>query len=122
MREGIHAGAAASPVPVMVTSTLPELLDDTAAGRFADAGIAAIAGLRAGLACAAALRQPAGDPTRVRAIAAAAALRANGQTPWGEHKAKALLRRAGVPVVEGRSPPARTRPPARWRTSDRHWC
>ncbi len=69
VREGIHEGAAASPVPVMVSSTLPELLDDAAAGRFAEAGIAAIAGLRSGLACAAALRQPAGDPERLREIA-----------------------------------------------------
>ena len=102
VREGIHAGAAASPVPVMVSSTLPELLDDEAAARFADAGIPAVAGLRTGLVCAAALRLPAADPARLRAIAAAAAGGANGRVPLAEHEAKALLRSAGVPVVEGR--------------------
>jgi acetyl-CoA synthetase len=102
VREGIHAGAAVSPVPVMVASTLPELLDDDAAARFGDAGIPAIAGLRTGLVCAAALRLPAADPARLRAIAAAAAGTANGRAPLAEHEAKALLRSAGVPVVEGR--------------------
>ncbi len=102
VREGIHAGAAASPVPVMVSSTLPELLDDEAAARFADAGIPAVAGLRTGLVCAAALRLPAADPARLRAIAAAAATGANGRLPLAEHEAKALLRSAGVPVVDGR--------------------
>ena len=45
-----------------VASTLPELLDDDAAARFAAAGVAPIAGLRTGLACVAALRRPPGDP------------------------------------------------------------
>ena len=103
VREGIHAGAAACPVPVMVASTLPELLDDTAAARFADAGIPAIAGLRTGLVCAAALRTGPGDPARLRAIGAAAAARgSNGTVPLAEHEAKELLRSSGVPVVEGR--------------------
>ncbi len=102
VREGIHAGAAASPVPVMVSSTLPELLDDEAAARFADAGIPAIAGLRTGLVCATALRTPPADPARLRGIAAAAATGANGRSPLAEHEAKELLRSAGVPVVEGR--------------------
>ena len=38
VEEGILAGAAVSPVPVMVAATLPELLDDDAAWRFAEAG------------------------------------------------------------------------------------
>ena len=41
-----------SPVPTIVSSTLPELLDDAAAWRFAQAGVAAAAGLRTGLRCA----------------------------------------------------------------------
>ena len=45
VREGIHAGAQISPVPTMVASTLPELLDDSAAARFIDAGIPAILSL-----------------------------------------------------------------------------
>ena len=51
------AGAAASRVPMMVASTLPELLDDAAAWRFAGDGVPAAAGLRTGLRCAAALRR-----------------------------------------------------------------
>ncbi|MEA2377164.1 MAG: hypothetical protein QOD13_1071, partial [Thermoleophilaceae bacterium] len=50
VRAGIRAGSAASPVPVALASTLPELLDDDAAARFAAAGIAPVAGLRTGLA------------------------------------------------------------------------
>jgi acetyl-CoA synthetase len=106
VREGIHAGGAASPVPVMVASTLPELLDDAAAARFAGAGIPAVAGLRTGLACVAALRQAPGDPRRLREVGAAARRRdgaANGDGGWlAEHEAKQLLREARLPVVEGR--------------------
>ena len=60
--EGILAGAAASEVGVLVAATLPELLDEDAAWRFAEAGVPAVAGLRAGLACAAALATPSADP------------------------------------------------------------
>ena len=38
VEEGILAGAAVSPVPVMVAATLPELLDDEAAWRFCERG------------------------------------------------------------------------------------
>ena len=62
VEDGIVDGAHASPVPVMVAATLPELLDDTAAARFADAGVPAVAGLRTGLACAAALQAPPPTP------------------------------------------------------------
>jgi acetate---CoA ligase (ADP-forming) len=100
VEEGILAGAAVSPVPVMVAATLPELLDDAAAWRFAQAGVPAIAGLRTGVAVAAALAAPAGDPARLRAIAAVAGRRRGGR--WlAEHEAKALLRARGVPVVRG---------------------
>ena len=53
VREGIIAGAARSPVPTIVSSTLPELLDDESAWEFARAGVAAAAGLRTGIRCAA---------------------------------------------------------------------
>ena len=104
VREGILAGAAGSPVPVALASTLPELLDDEAAARFADAGIPPVAGLRTGLACVAALRQPPGDPARLREIGAAAGLpRPAPADGWlAEHEAKQLLRAAELPVVEGR--------------------
>jgi len=104
VREGILAGAQASPAPVMMAATLPELLDDAAAARFAGAGVPAIAGLRTGLACAAALRRPPADPARLREIAGAAGPSPafNGSRGLAEHAAKQLLREAGVAVVDGR--------------------
>ena len=107
VREGIRLGAEASAVPVMVASTLPELLDENAALGFMEAGIPALAGLRTGLACAAALSHPDADPARLREIAHATRASAtrtagNGRRWLPEHEAKALLRSAGIPVVDGR--------------------
>jgi acetate---CoA ligase (ADP-forming) len=104
VREGILAGAAATRVPVAVSSTLPELLDDAAASRFAAAGVPAIAGLRTGLACAAALRRAPGDARHLLQVGAAVRPAAGGATDgWlAEHEAKRLLRAARLPVVEGR--------------------
>ena len=103
VREGIHAGAAASPVPVMVTSTLPELLDDAAAARFAAAGMPAIAGcapawLRGGAATAG--RRP-GAPARDRRRGGAAR-GSNGAARWPSTRPRSCCVRPGVPVVEGR--------------------
>src|SRR6185312_14160753 len=72
VEEGILVGAEVSPVPVMVAATLPELLDDASAWRFCEAGVPAIAGLRTGVAVAAALAAPPPDAERLRAIAASA--------------------------------------------------
>ncbi len=108
VREGITAGAGLSEAATIVSSTLPELLDDDAAWRFIQAGIPAVAGLRTGLRCAAALERPAGDPDRLREIARVArGVRASPaaaiEGEWlSEHDAKELLRGAGVSVVEGR--------------------
>jgi acyl-CoA synthetase (NDP forming) len=111
VREGMRAGAAASPVPVMVSSTLPDLLDEDAALGFIAAGVPAVAGLRTGLACAAALLAPAGDPARLHEIAAATraatppgapGAAANGRRWLPEHEAKALLRSAALAVADGR--------------------
>jgi acetate---CoA ligase (ADP-forming) len=105
VREGIRAGAMRGSAPTMVASTLPELLDDAAAARFALAGVPAISGLRTGLVCQAALRRKRGDPTRLRQIAGVAArsrTEDNSRPRLSEHEAKELLRGAGVPVVEGR--------------------
>ena len=118
VREGIHAGAAASPAPVIVASTLPELLDDAAAGRFAAAGVPAVAGLRTGLAlrgrrCGARRRPgaPARDRRRRPRVGSQRAL------ALAEHEAKELLRgrrRAGGGRACGRR---RGRGGgARWRT------
>jgi acyl-CoA synthetase (NDP forming) len=99
-REGIRAGADASPVPTLVGSTLPELLDDGAACELAQSGVAAVAGLRTALKCAAALRRPRGDAARLRAIAAAA--RASSPGTWlDEAGAKTLLAGAGIRVPPG---------------------
>jgi acyl-CoA synthetase (NDP forming) len=130
VREGIRQGAAATNVPVMVSSTLPDLLDESAALSFMDAGLPATAGLRTGLACAAALNAPPADPARLREIATAtrawrnaiasgraapagapesggqprpgSAVSPNGRGWLAEHEAKELLRDAGVAVVDGR--------------------
>jgi acetate---CoA ligase (ADP-forming) len=103
VQEGILAGAGVSPAGVIVASTVPELLDDAAAWRSCEAGVPAVAGLRTGIACAAALATPAADPARLREIAAAAAPRDRSAGAWlAEHEAKARLRAAGVPVVPGR--------------------
>jgi acyl-CoA synthetase (NDP forming) len=108
VREGILAGARASASPVIVASTLPELLDDAAAERFIEAGLPAVAGLRTGVGCTLALERAGGDPVRLRAIGAAAARRAPRAQADGwlaEHEAKQLLRAGGVAVVEGRLAP-----------------
>ena len=109
VREGVMRGARLSPVPVMVSSTLPELLDDAAAAQFAAAGVPAAAGLRTGLRCAAAALRTvaAAEPARLREIASAArgaATTADADTAaWlPEHEAKELLRAAGVAVPDGR--------------------
>ena len=106
VREGIRLGAQESRVPVMVSSTLPELLNEDAALTFLDAGVPAVAGLRTGLRCAAALGAAPADPARLREVAAAARITPldsmNGRRWLSEHEAKELVRSAGVPVVEGR--------------------
>jgi acetyl-CoA synthetase len=104
VREGIALGAAAAAAPVMVSSTLPELLDEHAALGFMSSGVPAVAGLRTGLACAAALGQPPANPARLREIAAATrpGPRSNGRRWLAEHEAKELLRAAGLATVEGR--------------------
>jgi acetate---CoA ligase (ADP-forming) len=120
VREGILDGAADSPVPVVVSSTLPELLQDDSATRMVDAGVPAVAGLRTGVACAVALMRAPGESERLLEVAElvrSARERAGpahrrpqdvraDSAPDGawlaEHEAKALLRDAGAAVVEGR--------------------
>jgi acetate---CoA ligase (ADP-forming) len=113
VREGVMRGARLSPVPTIVSSTLPELLDDAAAAEFHRAGVRTAAGLRTGLRCAAALHageRPGDVPVRLREIAVAARAPtrehgAGGEDGGGwlaEHEAKALLRSSGVPVPAGR--------------------
>ncbi|HXD65177.1 MAG TPA: acetate--CoA ligase family protein [Solirubrobacteraceae bacterium] len=103
VREGVMLGASMSPVPVMVSSTLPELLDDAAAAEFAAAGVPAAAGLRTGLRCAAAaLQMREGDAPRLRVMATAARSAAGEPGDWlPEHEAKDLLRATGIAVPDG---------------------
>ncbi len=103
VREAVIVGAAASPVATMVSSTLPELLDDGAAWEFAEAGVPAAAGLRTGLRCAAARWTGGGDPARLLEIAATARAVDGSEGDWlAEHEAKALLAAHGVAVPRGR--------------------
>jgi acetyl-CoA synthetase len=121
VREGVMLGASLSPVPVMVSSTLPELLDDAAAAEFAAAGVPAAAGLRTGLRCAAAAlgAEAAADPARLREIAAAAWAVTGTDGGWlPEHEAKDLLRAAGVAVPYGLAVQDEDDAVAAWRELD----
>ena len=104
VREGIIAGAARSPVPTLISSTLPELLDDTSAWDFARAGVAAAAGLRTGLRCAVEGSPAIADPARMKEIGALArTVSRGGAGRWlAEHEAKAMLSANGIPVPAGR--------------------
>jgi acetyl-CoA synthetase len=98
--DGILLGAKQSPAPVLVASTLPDLLPEETVQRCLDAGVPAVWGLTTGLKVANALRTPGGDPKRLRAIAALATDSVPGE--WlSEHQAKELLRSAGVSVPLG---------------------
>jgi acetyl-CoA synthetase len=103
VREGLGDGATSSGVPALVASTLPELLQSDSATSFIARGVPAVAGLRTALACVAALRRPAADPERLRAIAAAASTPRAAAGRWlSEAEAKALLRAHGIAVPAGR--------------------
>ena len=119
VREGVALGAGLSPVPTLVSSTLPELLDDASAAELARAGVPAAAGLRTGLRCASALMRTGtapGTSQRLREIArlahamdvgsagsAGSAGDAGDAGGWlAEHAAKDLLREAGIAVPAGR--------------------
>jgi acetyl-CoA synthetase len=104
VRAGIIAGAEATEASVLVSSTLPDLIDDDACEQFAARGVAPLSGIHTALSVAAALRRPDGDPARMREIAAAtsagAAPHAAGE--WlDEAEAKELLAEAGIDVPRG---------------------
>jgi acetyl-CoA synthetase len=98
---GIRAGVEGLDKPVLLASTLPELMPEATAEELVDAGIVPVAGLTEGVLCAGAVLRPATGADRLRAVAGAAAgLPAPGA--WlAEHEAKALLRSAGIPVPPG---------------------
>src|SRR5262245_21771638 len=109
--DGVMAGAAEVSVPILVASTLPELLDEASALRLLKAGIAPVAGLSTALVCARALGAKRRSAQRLTEIAAAArrasSPREQASTPprvrqpgrWlAEHEAKSLLQAGGVPI------------------------
>jgi acetate---CoA ligase (ADP-forming) len=106
VRAGIVAGAEATDASVLVSSTLPDLIDDAACREFAARGVAPLSGVHTALSVAAALRRPPGDPARLRQTAAAAAenseLHGSAEDGWlDEAEAKVLLAETGIEVPRG---------------------
>ncbi len=106
VRDALVDGAEPTKSGAILAATMPDLIDAETALRLAERGIPFVAGLRTALACCLALRAAPGDPDRLREIATAT-VQARGRplsgNGWmGEAEAKALLRRAGVPVPAGR--------------------
>jgi acyl-CoA synthetase (NDP forming) len=97
--DAVREAGTISPTPVAVASTLPELLDDGAAARLLEGGMAAAAGLRSGLRAVKALLQAPADAARIAAMGGQR--RATGSRWLEEHEAKAVLRAAGIPVPDG---------------------
>ena len=105
VREAVIDGAEASPVPTLVSSTLPELLDDGAAWEFAQAGVAAAAGLRTGLRCAGARwTQPrrSGAAARDRRHGAGRATPGPRAIGWPSTRRRRCSPAHGVAVPRGR--------------------
>ena len=89
-------------MPTLVSSTLPELLDDGGRVGVRRGRDRAAAGLRTGVRCAGARWTGAGDPARLLEIAATARAVDGSEGDWlAEHEAKALLAAHGVAVPAG---------------------
>jgi acetyl-CoA synthetase len=102
VRTGIIEGTERTDAAVLVSATLPDLIDETAMAELAARGVPVVAGLREALSAARSVRNPPGEASRIREVAAAAARAARGTEHWlAEAEAKALLRDAGVPVPDG---------------------
>jgi acetyl-CoA synthetase len=98
---GLVAGAAGLDKPVLLASTLPELMPERTAEDLVDAGIVPVAGLSEGVLCVGALLRAPADAGRLRAVADLAALRPAPGAWLAEHDAKALLRAAGIATPPG---------------------
>jgi acyl-CoA synthetase (NDP forming) len=97
--EGIVMGADAQ-TPVVVASSLPDLLPEEIIDRCLDAGVPAVWGLTTGIKVADAMRRPVGDAGRLRDIAAVSGVPDAGN--WlAEHEAKELLHAYGIAVPRG---------------------
>ena len=98
--DGIVLGGQDSAAPVIVASTLPDLLPENLVDKCLQRGVPAVWGLTTGIKVADAMRRPFGDPSRLRAIGAVAGAREDGE--WlAEHEAKQLLAKVGVAVPSG---------------------
>ena len=98
--DGILKGGVGSDAPVIVASTLSDLLPEETVQKCLDAGVPAVWGLTTGLKVANAMRTPVGNPKRLRAIAELAGAPGSGE--WlAEHEAKDLLRRSGINFPDG---------------------
>jgi acetate---CoA ligase (ADP-forming) len=122
-RTALATGAARSAAAPILASTLPDLLGEETVAELGRLGVPAVAGLWTAMRCAAELRVGAGDPTRLREIAAACERLTGAAEPAGaavappgagevagpgeedgwldEVAAKELLRRGGVAAPEG---------------------
>jgi acetyl-CoA synthetase len=106
VRGALLAGAERSGAVPLLASTVPDLLPERSALELAERGIAAAAGLREAIRCAAALRIPPPGPGRLEQIATAAEgatgpPRHHVDGAWlGEAETKRMLADAGVPVAQ----------------------
>jgi acetyl-CoA synthetase len=102
VRGALLAGAERSGAEPLLASTVPDLLPERSALELAERGIAAAAGLREAIRCAAALAGPPPAPGRLEQIAAAAEHGGEGGVgAWlGEAETKRLLADAGLPVPQ----------------------
>jgi acyl-CoA synthetase (NDP forming) len=98
--DGILLCAEDAVAPVLVASTLPDLLPEETVDRCLAAGVPAVWGLTTGLKVANAMRVPFGEPARLRAIGQLVREASPGE--WlAEHEAKLLLASAGVNIPSG---------------------
>src|SRR5262249_3774656 len=102
VRGALLAGAERSGAEPLLASTVPDLLPERSALELAERGIAAAAGLREAIRCAAALAASPPAPGRLEQIAAAAERsRGDGGGGWlGEAETKRLLAEAGLAVPQ----------------------
>jgi hypothetical protein len=98
--DGILLANQDSEAPVIVASTLPDLLPEDLVDKCLQRGVPAVWGLTTGIKVADAMRRPFGDPARLRSMGAIAGSAEPGE--WlAEHAAKSLLKDAGVSVPVG---------------------
>ena len=107
LRKALTTGAIRSGTGAIFSSTLPDLVDETAMEELATQGIPVTGGIPAALSASGATRLPDPDPARLRRIAttsrASAAVAASpGEDGWlSEAETKALLFERGIPVPHG---------------------